>query len=72
MPFWEQVVRKNLDYFKGKPFDIYKFRIMFEGAKKEGPQLSSNNDKLITESGLFIRKLRLDELNQFIITCKKF
>ena len=45
---------------------------MFEGAEKEGPQLSSNNDKLITESGLFIRKLSLDELNQFIITCKKF
>lgn len=51
---------------RGKPFNIYKFRTMFEGAEKEGPQLSSNDDKRITSFGLFLRKLRLDELPQFI------
>ena len=51
---------------KGKPFNIYKFRTMFDGAEKEGIQLSSNNDKRITKFGLFLRKLRLDELPQFI------
>ena len=55
---------------KGKPFDIYKFRTMFDGAEKEGPQLSSNNDKRITKFGLFLRKLRLDELPQFINVLK--
>ena len=39
---------------------------MFDGAEKEGIQLSSNNDKRITKFGLFLRKLRLDELPQFI------
>ena len=55
---------------KGKPFNIYKFRTMLDGAEKDGPQLSSNDDKRITKFGLFLRKLRLDELPQFINVLK--
>jgi len=49
----------------GKPFAIYKFRSMFTGSEKNGPELSSKNDSRITKFGLFMRKMRLDELPQF-------
>ncbi|MBE0650127.1 MAG: sugar transferase [Bacteroidales bacterium] len=51
--------------FKGKPFMMYKFRSMYADAEKDGPQLSSDNDPRITPFGLFIRKVRLDEIPQF-------
>jgi exopolysaccharide biosynthesis polyprenyl glycosylphosphotransferase len=51
--------------FHGKPFMIYKFRTMYEDAEKNGPSLSSENDKRITPFGQFMRKYRLDELPQF-------
>ena len=50
----------------GKPFYIYKFRTMYLDSEKSGPQLSKKDDKRITKFGLFLRKLRLDELPQFI------
>jgi exopolysaccharide biosynthesis polyprenyl glycosylphosphotransferase len=49
----------------GKPFYIHKFRTMYTDAEKEGPALSSKNDKRITPFGLFLRKFRFDELPQF-------
>jgi exopolysaccharide biosynthesis polyprenyl glycosylphosphotransferase len=49
----------------GKPFFIWKFRSMRVDAEKSGPALSSENDPRITKIGLFLRKLRLDELPQF-------
>lgn len=49
----------------GKPFIIHKFRSMFIGAEKNGPQLSSKTDSRITSFGKFIRKVRLDEIPQF-------
>ena len=49
----------------GKPFMIYKFRSMYVDAEKNGPALSKQNDSRITKFGLFMRKLRLDELPQF-------
>ena len=50
----------------GKPFTIYKFRSMINGAEKNGPELSSKNDDRITNFGLFMRKMRLDEMPQFL------
>jgi exopolysaccharide biosynthesis polyprenyl glycosylphosphotransferase len=49
----------------GKPFMIYKFRSMFSDAEANGPALSSHNDSRITGFGMFMRKMRLDELPQF-------
>lgn len=48
-----------------KPFWIIKFRTMYVGAEKNGPQLSSSNDSRITKIGKFLRKTRLDEFPQF-------
>jgi len=49
----------------GKPFTIYKFRSMYSNAESSGPALSSHNDSRITGFGMFMRKMRLDELPQF-------
>jgi exopolysaccharide biosynthesis polyprenyl glycosylphosphotransferase len=49
----------------GRVFRIVKFRTMYVGAEKSGPQLSSSNDPRITKIGRFMRKTRLDELPQF-------
>jgi exopolysaccharide biosynthesis polyprenyl glycosylphosphotransferase len=54
----------------GKPFKIIKFRTMFDEAEKNGPQLSSSNDKRITKVGKFLRKSRLDEFPQFLNVLK--
>ncbi|MCH5225915.1 MAG: sugar transferase [Muribaculaceae bacterium] len=48
-----------------KPFRIFKFRSMIEDAEREGPKLSSDNDRRITQVGQWMRKYRLDELPQF-------
>jgi len=50
----------------GKPFKIIKFRTMVKDAEKSGPQLSSSNDSRITKIGRFMRKVRLDEIPQFL------
>jgi exopolysaccharide biosynthesis polyprenyl glycosylphosphotransferase len=50
--------------YKGRPFMIYKFRSMIDGAEKNGPMLSSNNDDRITPWGKIMRRWRLDELPQ--------
>ncbi len=49
----------------GKPFMIFKFRSMYVDSEKNGPALSKQNDSRITKFGLFMRKLRFDELPQF-------
>ncbi len=57
-------VQKRVGY-KGKPFNIYKFRSMVMNAEKSGePQLSSDDDLRITAWGKFMRKWRIDELPQ--------
>lgn len=53
--------------FKGRTFNIYKFRSMVVGAERGGqPQLSSKDDPRITPYGRFLRKTRLDETPQFV------
>lgn len=51
--------------YRGKPFQIYKFRSMYQNAEENGPQLSNNHDPRVTKFGRFMRKYRLDELPQF-------
>lgn len=50
----------------GKPFNIYKFRSMYNNAEENGPQLAAKNDSRITPVGRFMRKRRLDEIPNFI------
>ena len=49
----------------GKPFNILKFRTMYNNAENGTPQLSTADDKRVTKFGRFLRKYRLDELPQF-------
>jgi exopolysaccharide biosynthesis polyprenyl glycosylphosphotransferase len=49
----------------GRPFRIHKFRTMRVDAEKEGPRLSGKDDDRRTRLGIFLRKVRLDELPQF-------
>ncbi len=58
------IFRQERIGYKGKPFIMYKFRSMVNGAENNGPQLSYNNDPRITKWGRTIRKWRLDELPQ--------
>lgn len=51
--------------WRKRPFNIIKFRTMRTDAEKNGPALSSENDKRITHIGHYLRKYRLDELPQF-------
>jgi polysaccharide biosynthesis protein PslA len=50
--------------YKGKKFQIYKFRSMYPDAEKNGPALSSHEDTRITPWGKTMRKWRIDELPQ--------
>lgn len=47
-----------------KPFKIFKFRTMREGAEKLGGQLTVGQDRRVTRVGRFLRAAKLDELPQ--------
>lgn len=51
----------------GKEFTMYKFRTMYQDAeKKTGPVWAAKDDTRITKVGYWLRKLRIDEIPQFI------
>jgi sugar transferase (PEP-CTERM system associated) len=50
--------------YKGRGFDLIKFRSMVQDAEKDGPQWATRQDSRVTKVGKFIRKARLDELPQ--------
>lgn len=54
----------------GKPFMIYKFRSMDDGAEPDGPMLAVKGDNRITPLGRFMRKHRFDEIPNFINVLK--
>ncbi|MGH8924704.1 MAG: sugar transferase [Acidimicrobiia bacterium] len=47
-----------------KPFTMYKFRTMVDGAEDDGPQFTQPDDPRITRVGRFLRASRLDEIPQ--------
>jgi exopolysaccharide biosynthesis polyprenyl glycosylphosphotransferase len=54
-----------------KPFRIFKFRTMIDGAeKKTGPVWARKNDPRITKIGKILRQTHLDELPQLINVLK--
>lgn len=50
----------------GRPFEILKFRSMYQKAEEAGPAWAADDDPRITRVGRILRKFRLDELPQFI------
>ncbi len=54
----------------GKPFKIYKFRSMFNDAETNGPLLATSDDVRITSVGRFMRRLRIDEIPNFVNVLK--
>jgi exopolysaccharide biosynthesis polyprenyl glycosylphosphotransferase len=54
----------------GRPFMIYKFRSMEDGAESNGPMLAVRGDTRITPLGRFMRKHRFDEIPNFINVLK--
>ncbi|MDZ7337738.1 MAG: sugar transferase [candidate division KSB1 bacterium] len=55
----------------GKHFEIYKFRSMIVGAEKyTGPVWAGKKDPRVTRVGRIIRRLRIDEVPQFINVLK--
>lgn len=50
----------------GRLFKIFKFRTMIDGADRCGPKLTYRNDPRITQMGLVLRRLKIDELPQLI------
>lgn len=50
----------------GKRFKIWKFRTMVSEAHKKGATVTVKGDNRITRVGMFLRKVRLDELPQLV------
>ena len=56
--------------YRGKPFKMYKFRSMTESKAFNTQQSTIINDARVTPIGRVIRKLRIDELPQFLNVIK--
>ena len=52
--------------YRGKAFRMFKFRSMTENKKVNQETTTSHNDARVTRIGKFIRKVRIDELPQFL------
>jgi sugar transferase (PEP-CTERM system associated) len=52
--------------FRGRNFEVIKFRSMRIDAEKAGAQWATKNDSRVTRVGAVIRKLRIDELPQLL------
>src|SRR5258705_4928239 len=53
-----------------KPFRIYKFRTMIDGAERMAPGVTPKDDRRITPIGAVLRKTKLDELPQLFNVLK--
>jgi sugar transferase (PEP-CTERM system associated) len=62
--------RQERTGYKGRSFQIMKFRSMCQMAEEGGPVWAATDDNRITRVGRFIRKYRLDELPQIFNVLK--
>jgi sugar transferase (PEP-CTERM system associated) len=62
--------RQERTGYKGRSFQIMKFRSMCQKAEEGGPVWAATDDNRITRVGRFIRKYRLDELPQIFNVLK--
>ncbi len=53
-----------------RPFYLFKFRTMVEGADKNGPLVTTGGDARVTGVGRVLRKTKIDELPQLINVLK--
>ena len=53
-----------------KPFHVYKFRTMVNGAERMGASVTAGSDKRITRLGRLLRKTKIDELPQLLNVLK--
>ncbi len=53
-----------------KPFHVYKFRTMVNGAERMGASVTASSDKRITRLGRLLRKTKIDELPQLLNVLK--
>lgn len=60
------VYRQKRIGYRGRAFEVFKFRSMTVDAEKNGPQYACANDARVTRIGRFIRKTRIDEIPQAI------
>lgn len=51
---------------RGRPFRIWKFRTMVDGAEGMGPGVTASDDSRVTRVGRWLRRAKLDELPQLI------
>jgi sugar transferase (PEP-CTERM system associated) len=58
--------RQERTGFRGRTFEIMKFRSMYQNAEENGPVWAARDDNRVTRVGRFIRKFRLDELPQIL------
>jgi sugar transferase EpsL len=54
--------RQQRPGYKGRPFEVYKFRTMTDAVSRNGDEMS--DDERLTKVGIFMRQLSLDELPQ--------
>ncbi|MBN2323412.1 MAG: sugar transferase [Spirochaetes bacterium] len=62
-------VQKRVGY-KGREFNLIKFRTMVHDAEKHGPRFAQENDPRVTKIGRIMRNCRIDEVPQLINVLK--
>jgi lipopolysaccharide/colanic/teichoic acid biosynthesis glycosyltransferase len=62
---WPVFYKQKRVGYLGHIYYLYKFRTMKVNSEVNGPQWTTENDSRITKLGVYMRKLRIDELPQF-------